>query len=120
MSFSVLLAEDERTLRELVAGALRDEGCDVATSGDGSKALEQLGKQTFDLVITDIRMPRVDGYELLSHLRQEYPDLPVLAISGYVDGEEIGKYDFDGFVEKPVQMDGFRRLIDQTLAEREN
>ena len=114
----ILIVDDEEDLRRVVRSALHSYA--VVEAGDGQEAIESIEEERPDLVVADIRMPRMDGYELLAHLRQDYPDLPVLAISGYVDGEEIEKYDFDGFVEKPLKMEDFRSLIDQTLAGREN
>lgn len=68
-----------------------------------------------DLVIADIGMPQMDGFTLLTHLRDQYPDLPVVAISGYVDADEAQDYAFDAFVEKPVRLEEFRKLVGGTL-----
>ena len=61
-------------------------------------------------------MPEMDGYDLLSALREEAPDLPVLAISGYVDDEDISEYGFDGFISKPLALDRFRHTVEEALA----
>ncbi len=71
-----------------------------------------------DLVITDIKMPDMDGYTLLTKLREFHPNLPVLALSGYVQDSDIREYDFDGFVAKPIQADEFKNTVASALATR--
>ena len=71
-----------------------------------------------DLVITDIRMPDMDGYTLLMKLREFHPDLPVLALSGFVRDDDIKEYDFDGFVAKPMQAEEFKSTVAAALASR--
>ena len=70
-----------------------------------------------DLVITDIKMPKMDGYALLDKLREAYPDLPVVAISGFASADDIEEYDFDGFIEKPMQVEEFRQIVEGALSE---
>jgi len=67
--------------------------------GDGREALEIAQSQALDLVITDIKMPELDGLGLLTYLRHQHPDLPVLALSGIVGADEIEGYTFDAFIE---------------------
>ena len=52
----------------------------------------------------------------MKHLRELYPELPVLAVSGYVDAEEVQQYDFNGFIEKPVVMAELARFVEEVLA----
>ena len=68
-----------------------------------------------DLVITDIRMPDMDGYALLKKLREFHPDLPILALSGYVKDEDVQEYDFDGFEAKPMDMEQFKSIVASAL-----
>ena len=113
----ILVVDDEQDMRRLVRASLPTYA--VLEAGNGKEALETLEDERANLVITDIRMPEMDGYALLTKVRELYPELPVLAISGYVDSEEIQEYDFNGFVEKPVKMEDFRKLIEETLAGKE-
>jgi CheY-like chemotaxis protein/anti-sigma regulatory factor (Ser/Thr protein kinase) len=69
----ILVVDDEPALLELMVEILQEAGFATTTAGDGVEALEQLGRQAFDLLLTDIRMPRIDGIELLARVR----DLPV-------------------------------------------
>ena len=64
---------------------LEELGYRIATSTSGADALEQFASHKFDLVITDYKMPRMDGLELISRLRKYTPDLPIVLVSGYVD-----------------------------------
>lgn len=66
---SILIAEDEPALLELLSEVLEEAGYEVAAARDGVEALEQLERRPFDLLLTDIRMPRVDGLELLARIR---------------------------------------------------
>ncbi|MEE2831610.1 MAG: response regulator [Candidatus Latescibacterota bacterium] len=81
-------------------------------AGSGEEALEALGQQPADLVITDIRM---DGHGLLDKVKEQFPQLPVLAISGVVDGDEMRHYAFDGVMEKPLDIEELRDLVDEAV-----
>lgn len=108
MQFSVLIAEDEKTLRELVATALRGEGFDVTTTGNGTRALEQLGKHTFDLLITDIRLPGTSGMDLLAAASRQCPDTAVILITAYASVEQAVAALKNGahqYIRKPFEMD---------------
>lgn len=72
------------------------------------------------LVITDIRMPNMDGFALLDNLRSQYPQLPVLAVSGYVDDDEVQARDFDGFIDKPISLAQLRDLVEQIVTQPES
>jgi len=91
---------------------------DVVVAKDGAEALETAMETKPDLVITDIKMPDMDGYTLLTKLREFHPNLPVLALSGYVQDSDIREYDFDGFVAKPIQADEFKNTVASALATR--
>ena len=113
VSLRILIVDDEPAIRRVVKEAL--DSFDVVEAGDGKEALQKVQEERPDLVIADIKMPQMDGFTLLTHLRDKYPDLPVLALSGYVDPEEIQQYTFDGFVQKPIQLEEFRKAVEGTL-----
>ena len=92
---------------------------DTSEARDGEEALEEIGDDPPDLVITDIRMPGMDGYELVRKLKERSPETPVLAISGYVSDADIVDYEFDAFLEKPMNLKEFRDFVDVALAEEE-
>jgi CheY-like chemotaxis protein len=90
----ILLVEDEELIAELFAETLSADGHDVALAGDGQEALklfaaaEAVG-ETFDIVVTDVRMPRMDGVTLANRLRSAHPELPVVVVSGYASAEQL-------------------------------
>ncbi len=79
----ILVAEDEASVREFVTRALTLQGHEVTAVADGSRALEALGQAAFDLLLTDIVMPNLDGIALALKVSKDYPDLPVLMMTGY-------------------------------------
>ena len=79
----VLIAEDDAAVREFVSRALTHGGYEVATANDGLDALDVLSGDTFDLLVTDIVMPNLDGIGLALKVAKEYPKMPVLLMTGY-------------------------------------
>ncbi|WP_176525217.1 response regulator [Caenispirillum bisanense] len=78
----ILLVEDQPLVRKAVRGALEDAGFGVVEAGDGEEGLSAARRDSFDLAIVDIWMPRVDGIEFLKQVRAIHADLPVIVISG--------------------------------------
>jgi len=85
----VLVVDDEATNRELISEMLASEGYDVVTAQDGLDALNQLAVPVPDVIISDLRMPRMSGFEFLEVVRRKYPDVPLIAISGEFEGNEV-------------------------------
>ncbi len=108
MAKSILLVEDEDILRESLAQLLAEQGYEPTQAQDGQAAFELALQRPFDLVLTDIRMPRMDGMELLRHMQQVAPSTPVVIITavGSVDSAvaamRAGAADY---LVKPVQFD---------------
>ncbi|MBT3343940.1 MAG: response regulator [Gemmatimonadetes bacterium] len=109
----VLIVDDEVEFRALVRDGL--PRFEVLEAGDGMQALEIIGEEKLDLIITDIRMPEMDGIQLLEALRAQYPNLPVLATSGYMDATEAASHSFDGFIEKPLALEPMQQIVEATL-----
>src|SRR5688500_16349846 len=81
---TILIVEDDATLRRLLHRALENAGYVVISVTDGRPAMREIAERRFDLVVTDIYMPGTDGIDLVMHLRQVAPQLPVIAMSaGY-------------------------------------
>jgi len=110
----VLIVDDEPVICQFVREALPDYLVDEA--GDGMEALKAVESAPPYLIITDIRMPHMDGPALLKSVRSKLPNMPIIALSGFVDAKDLEAFDFDGFIRKPFQMDEFRMLIDETVA----
>lgn len=80
---SILVVDDELLIRDLLYDFFHQQGWDIAIAENGEKALEILRSKKVDLVLTDLRMPDMDGLSLTSEVRKSYPDLPVIIMTGY-------------------------------------
>ncbi len=98
----ILLVDDEALIRESLSMLLLSKGYTVSTATDGFDALLQLRKMPPDLIISDLNMPNMSGFEFLSVIRRRFPQIPVMAISGaYEHGEAVpGGIIADGFYAK--------------------
>ncbi|MEM7048748.1 MAG: sigma-54 dependent transcriptional regulator [Acidobacteriota bacterium] len=120
MSHHILLVEDRASLRRMLAQALSREGYRVTEADDGLAGLDLLGRETFDLVLSDLRLPGADGQEVLSAARRLQPRAPVILLTGYgtvgtaVRAMKQGAFDF---LEKPVEIDDLFALIASALGE---
>jgi two-component system, cell cycle response regulator CpdR len=81
----ILIAEDEDSVRRLLERALTQAGHRVTTAADGAEALVALGRDKFDLLLTDVRMPRVDGITLALKTAKDYPTVRILLMTGFTD-----------------------------------
>ena len=107
----ILVAEDELRLRELMVDGLSDEGYKVIGCFDGKEALRVFQAEHFDLIITDIMMPRMDGNEFIKEVRSINRDIPILMLTALetIDDKEKGfKSGTDDYLVKPIMM---RELI---------
>jgi CheY-like chemotaxis protein len=77
---SILVVDDEDALRTVLSSELESEGYIVATAGDGDEAISVLQGKSFDLVLLDIKMPRVDGFEVLRFIKERYPATKVIML----------------------------------------
>lgn len=108
MPTKILLVEDEQLLRESLAQLLGEEGYQVVQAGDGKAGYDAVIAEPFDLVLTDIRMPVMDGITLLKHLQQVIPQTPVIVITAFgtvesaVSAMRMGAADY---LLKPVQFE---------------
>jgi CheY-like chemotaxis protein len=88
---NILVVEDHAIMREVICEILEDAGHSVLSAGDGHEAMHQLASNRFDLVVTDIVMPEMDGIELIGELRRRYPETRIIAMSG--GGERFPTHD---------------------------
>ena len=110
MSKWVLVVDDSSTVRKFVSVSLEMQGFSVTTACDGMDALEKLPTKKFDLVITDLNMPNMDGFELIKGLRvnSEYCDLPVIILTSLSDEtnkEQGAKLGVSSYVVKPFSLE---------------
>jgi len=117
----ILIAEDEEPLRGLCARALETGGHDVKTACDGADALDMLTRETggFDLLLTDIRMPIMDGIALALSAARDYPSLTILLMTGYADQRERA-HGLDAIIHdvinKPFSVAVLRAAVSEALA----
>src|SRR5438874_4357885 len=117
----ILIVDDERSMREMLAILLRREGHDVAIAENGRRALEYLNQHPFDLVVSDARMPDLDGLQVLRHARSVNPGVIAIMITAYgspdlIKGvEELGVNDY---VEKPFNTEVLKFRIRKELERR--
>jgi DNA-binding NtrC family response regulator len=112
----ILVVDDDTQLLDLLVDTLDAVGYQVEGATDGIEALDKLKEGRYHLMITDIKMPGMDGITLLKKARRYYPDLPVLFITGYGAPEIIGRASADGFLAKPFRISHIEELIERTLA----
>lgn len=108
MAHTILVVDDEESIRNALKGILEDEGYNVMLANDGLDALNLLQRELPDLVLLDIWMPRLDGLETLGRMKELFPDLAVVMISGHgtietaVKSTKLGAFDF---IEKPLSLE---------------
>jgi two-component system response regulator AtoC len=110
----ILIADDEANLRRILAAQLQNDGYDVFEVGDGRAAIDALAEHHIDAVITDLRMPQVDGIGVLRHCQEHMPELPVILITAHgtvetaVQAMRQGAFDF---ISKPFDLAEIRNVI---------
>jgi DNA-binding NtrC family response regulator len=118
----ILLVEDRDSLRRMLELALAAEGYEVEAVADGGGGMRRLAERTYDLVLTDLKLPDASGLEVLAASRAAQPRTPVVVLTGYgtvgaaVEAMKLGAYDF---LEKPVAIDDLARLIAGAIGSRE-
>jgi DNA-binding NtrC family response regulator len=89
MGYRVLVVDDEEEVVEILAEFLMEEGFEVVGSRSAEEALAIFRKDDVDLVVTDVRMPGIDGVEMAKEMRERKPDIPIIFVSAYVDFSEL-------------------------------
>jgi CheY-like chemotaxis protein len=114
----ILVTDDEESIRKALEKRLRKSGHEVATAQDGMEALELLGSQSFDLLITDYKMPRMDGLELLAHVKSVKPALPVLMITGTSteNPEVFLEQGAQAYLLKPIAREDLEATLQRILS----
>jgi CheY-like chemotaxis protein len=119
----VLLVDDEPSIRTVLSAILQASGYDVTTAEDGFAALRAIRASIPDLIISDMRMPNMNGFELLAVVREKFPAIPVIAISGEFVGEQVEGVLADVFLQKgtysPLELlQRIGSLLDLPASER--
>ncbi|PIP72250.1 MAG: Fis family transcriptional regulator [Nitrospinae bacterium CG22_combo_CG10-13_8_21_14_all_47_10] len=120
MSF-ILVADDEKSLRDFLAIMLEEEGYQVVTASSVEKAIKLINEKNFDLVLTDIRMGRSNGIDVLDAARNSLPDTPVVMMTAYASAETAvtamkkGAYDY---ISKPFKIEDIQLIVKNALDKR--
>jgi DNA-binding NtrC family response regulator len=117
----LLIVEDEAPLREVLAERLTDEGYDVVQAANGEEAIDRLAEFAFDIVITDLRLPGIDGGKVLEAAIARYPDIIGIVVTGHgtvKDAVGAIKRGATDFVTKPFQFDELLHVLDVALEQR--
>jgi CheY-like chemotaxis protein len=116
---TILLVEDQAVVRELLANVLAESGYSVLTASDGDSALALAGTAVFDLMLTDLMMPRMSGWDLAQRVRALHPRIKVIFMSGS-SGEQLVRQQPAGagvaFLQKPFSMQALSAKVRQMLA----
>lgn len=117
----ILVVEDEKSLREVLTMLLEGEHYDVTSAPDGLEGVNSIDKDIFDLVITDMKMPKVDGFKVLKKVKEISPETLVIMITAFgttetaIEAMKLGAYDY---INKPFKIDEIRIIVKKAIEKR--
>ncbi|MEE8111572.1 MAG: response regulator, partial [Acidobacteriota bacterium] len=118
MPEKLLIVDDEQGMRDLLSIMLRKQGYEVDVAESGEEAISRVTREEYDLLVTDISMPGLDGLTVLRRVREIAPELPTILITAYASTEsaiealKLGAYDY---IVKPFDVEEFKIVISHTL-----
>lgn len=119
---TILLIDDEISIRESLSSFLRDEGYRVITAEDGDVGLDIFFRESVDIVLTDLRMPGMDGLDVMTEIHRQNPDVPMIVVSGAGKKQDVIKALQMGakdYITKPIRdLDMIRHVIEKALENR--
>jgi two-component system chemotaxis response regulator CheY len=124
MSHKILVVDDEEEVRKTIRLQLKDTGLEVIEAEDGKKGIEVLNNEnalTMDAILCDIRMPNINGVDAIAYFRREYPDIPVLVLTGFPDVKlavELMKNGVAEYLVKPVEKEKLVEAVMKAIAGR--
>ncbi len=116
-TINILVVDDELMMRKLVEKILSRDGFQVALASDGREALSLLAERKFDIVISDIKMPEMNGFELLQAIKRDYPTTAVIMMTAYGDTYSVKDallLGADEYVTKPFQSQEIALMVERT------
>jgi DNA-binding NtrC family response regulator len=114
----ILIADDEEALRVVMVTELEGEGYFVRQAADGQEAINILNQESFDLILLDIKMPNVDGFEVLRFVKKQSPQTKVIVLTGFADLKnaiESKKLGAEDFVSKPYDLVDLLTTVERVL-----
>ena len=115
---AVLVVEDDPDMRQLVEEILTDEGYRVQTAGDGQAALEEVARELPAMILLDMRMPRMNGWEFARAFRERYGRrAPIVVLTAAADaGQRAAEIEADGYLGKPFELNDLVRTVGKFAA----
>ncbi len=102
----ILVADDEVMMRNLILKILESEGYQISMASSGDEALAMLKENNYDLLLTDVKMPGMNGFDLLKQVKENWPDMAVIVMTGYGDAYTVKEallLGADEYVSKPFK-----------------
>jgi YesN/AraC family two-component response regulator len=118
MKKNILIAEDEQIIAEILSNISKLIGYNSIITTNGVEALKFFKENNFDLIITDIHMPEMDGYQLIKEIRKTNKQVPILVLSGFIDNEHISKVlniGANGYIEKPFTIANIKSILKEFI-----
>jgi DNA-binding NtrC family response regulator len=115
---NILIVDDERIVLDSCKRVLEADGYSVILATSAEKALEAMSTDAFSLILMDIKMPGRDGMSLMREVKEKWPEVPVIIMSGYVTNEtvtQVSKTDAASFIAKPFTPDELAEAIRKVL-----
>lgn len=107
----ILIADDEKTVRVLLAEALKPHDYKIDVAEDGVEAIRYISRISYDLVITDYMMPKMDGLELTRQIRSKYPSTPILIVTSNGPVHELLKSGATACITKPFNISELQNMV---------
>ncbi len=114
----ILVVDDDAVVRKNLATLLGRAGYEADQAADGVEAVEKLNQRKFDLVLTDIVMPRMDGHALIAHIGSRWPETRIIVMTAYFQSEGDKTFTAagaDAFIGKPIMFDDLLSKIERAL-----
>jgi DNA-binding NtrC family response regulator len=117
-NYRVLVVDDELLIRDLLYDFFTSQGWDIVLADGGPKAIEFLKNQKFDVILTDLKMPDIDGLDLTGRIRSLYGDLPVVIMTGYPSLDsalEALRFKVDDYIIKPFNVNQLFKTVKKVV-----
>lgn len=120
---SILVVDDELLIRDLLYDYFQDLSWDIAVVGSGKAALEKMQEREFDVLLTDLKMPEMDGSTLIDRVRESKPDMPVIVVTGYPSVDTAVRslrQRVDDYLTKPFNVTKLFKSVEHALERHDN
>ena len=119
----VLIVDDLEEIREILSSFLEDEGYVIYTAENGREALELIKEKEINLVLTDVRMPEMNGYDLTRTIKKMYPKIGIIIMTAYTSiytEGDIRKIGADDFISKPFNLTNVSEKVERVIFQMKN